>query len=338
MNNNEETEFGGQEQKQQTQQKVNNEWRKVTISGVTGILIGTGATSAVYEMKADDKDAEPISESVTVPEAQTETVEAPKEQTKDGETEDILLTKGSETETIGEVENAGGEPEEVVVHVYHHNDVNISFDNPQPTHQQPVEVKFEENGMMVAHVDDSMSFGDAFATARAQVGAGGAFHWHGGIYSTYYESEWNGMSDFAKQEYANRVSPEVNQESAVSAVSEISQPEVHFLGAEHVEIPDGTGMNVGVMSVDDTKVAFIDSTDDGVYNIGVADSNHNGEIETEEVKDISDLGLTVEQFAQAAHEQNEELNSLGIQESINAQNVDSEAQQDFVNDVDLQTI
>ena len=39
--------------------------------------------------------------------------------------------------------------------------------------------------LKVAEVSQDLSFGEAFATARASVGAGGVFHWHGGIYNTY---------------------------------------------------------------------------------------------------------------------------------------------------------
>ena len=34
-------------------------------------------------------------------------------------------------------------------------------------------------------VTDEMSFGEAFAAARAEVGAGGAFEWRGEVYNTY---------------------------------------------------------------------------------------------------------------------------------------------------------
>ena len=61
----------------------------------------------------------------------------------------------------------------------------------------------------VAHVSDSMSFDQAFAAARAEVGAGGVFVWHGGIYGTYYETEWDAMSDEQKASYAQSVHPEI---------------------------------------------------------------------------------------------------------------------------------
>lgn len=43
-------------------------------------------------------------------------------------------------------------------------------------------------------VDDSMSFNEAFAAAREEVGAGGIFVWHGKPYGTYYKDEWEAMS------------------------------------------------------------------------------------------------------------------------------------------------
>ncbi len=51
-------------------------------------------------------------------------------------------------------------------------------------------------------VTDEMSFGEAFAAARAEVGAGGAFEWRGEVYNTYYESEWDAMSAEEKAEFS----------------------------------------------------------------------------------------------------------------------------------------
>lgn len=50
-------------------------------------------------------------------------------------------------------------------------------------------------------VDDSMSFGEAFAAARQEVGPGGLFVWHGHTYGTYYGNEWNAMSPEDKEQY-----------------------------------------------------------------------------------------------------------------------------------------
>lgn len=50
-------------------------------------------------------------------------------------------------------------------------------------------------------VDDSMSFEEAFAAAREEVGPGGIFVWHGHAYGTYYEAEWNAISPEDKEQY-----------------------------------------------------------------------------------------------------------------------------------------
>lgn len=60
----------------------------------------------------------------------------------------------------------------------------------------------EDEYMAVANnVDDSMSFNQAFAAARANVGPGGLFIWHGNTYGTYYAEEWNNMSAADKEHY-----------------------------------------------------------------------------------------------------------------------------------------
>ena len=50
---------------------------------------------------------------------------------------------------------------------------------------------------------DGMSFNEAFAAARAEVGANGVFKWNGGVYGTFYENEWAEMSDEFKSEFSN---------------------------------------------------------------------------------------------------------------------------------------
>lgn len=67
----------------------------------------------------------------------------------------------------------------------------------------------EAAALKVAHVSDDMTFAEAFAAARAEVGPGGVFHWHGGIFNTYYAEEWNAMSDADKHEFAQQIQPEI---------------------------------------------------------------------------------------------------------------------------------
>lgn len=53
-----------------------------------------------------------------------------------------------------------------------------------------------------AQVSEELSFADAFTAARAQVGPGGVFTWHGNLYGTYTEAEWNAMSAEQKADFA----------------------------------------------------------------------------------------------------------------------------------------
>lgn len=62
-----------------------------------------------------------------------------------------------------------------------------------------------DEGVRVAQVSDDMSFSQAFADARAQVGAGGVFEWHGKVYGTYYKDEWDQMSRSERAEFQSKV-------------------------------------------------------------------------------------------------------------------------------------
>lgn len=55
-------------------------------------------------------------------------------------------------------------------------------------------------------VNDEMSFGEAFAAARAEVGPGGCFEWHGNIYGTYTADEWNNMTAEQRAEWSDHFS------------------------------------------------------------------------------------------------------------------------------------
>ena len=91
------------------------------------------------------------------------------------------------------------------------------------------------NGHLVGHemeiaasVDDSMSFSQAFAAARREVGSGGLFTWHGHTYGTYYADEWNAMSDADKEQYwanVQNTTAHLN-ESTSSDVNQTEEPEL----------------------------------------------------------------------------------------------------------------
>lgn len=230
------------------------------------------------------------------------------------------------------------------------------------------------NGLHVAEVDQNLSFGEAFAAARSEVGPGGVFHWHGGIYNTYTAQEWNSMSDGEHQQFAQQVQPEVQpgeehtghreahhdtaHHNAVqndngktdddnhqnednkpeSPKPNEDEPEVHFLGVEQMQAESGQTMNVGHMVVGSQEVALVDVDDNMVFDVALSDRNDNGQIDDDEVVDISDQQLSVTDFALASAMQ-ESTNPVQPEIASNSQQDHiAEDMPDYVNDADVQTI
>ncbi len=62
-----------------------------------------------------------------------------------------------------------------------------------------------DSDIAVSHSNnDHLSFDEAFAAARAEVGGNGVFKWHGGYYGTYHAEEWDALSDEFKNYFNNR--------------------------------------------------------------------------------------------------------------------------------------
>lgn len=88
------------------------------------------------------------------------------------------------------------------------NDENLVIESDEDLESVETPSNVSGSGHIVGHdmdvaygVNDSMSFGEAFAAARSEVGAGGLFVWHGNTYGTYYANEWNTMSADDKEQY-----------------------------------------------------------------------------------------------------------------------------------------
>lgn len=169
----------------------------------------------------------------------------------------------------------------------------------------------------VAHsVNDNMSFSEAFAAARAEVGAGGVFTWHGDVYGTYYEDEWNSMTDEQKHDYANAVRhSDYDYQSAQESSNSVAgadtfhdahdeEGEIRVLGEETVQTEDGQIINVAHVEVDGhygemydfdndgrADAALIDTNDDGAPDIALVDENGDGVIDENEVYQVDDPGM-----------------------------------------------
>lgn len=174
-------------------------------------------------------------------------------------------------------------------------------------------------------VNDEMSFSEAFAAARQEVGAGGVFEWRGHVYGTYYAEEWEAMSQEQKEEYNNHfawnnvessdevytASADAEEVTATVVADEAVQaepvhtetvqaevvsvePEVEVLGVVH---DDETGMQVGVLTVDGEEAFLVDVDGDEDVDLIASDLDENGTITEEEFSDISSLGLSMNDVA-----------------------------------------
>lgn len=188
--------------------------------------------------------------------------------------------------------------------------------------------------ILEAHsVNDDMSFSEAFAAARAEVGPGGAFSWHGQVYGTYRgdDPEWQEMSAEDRAEHSQQILSQVHahpytptgnepviteiedegegdgyvygQGEETGGTSEV-QPadideetgelDVHIVGVEQVETEDGSTIGVGYGEVDGMGAVFADTDGDGEVDTVLIDVNGDGEPGYGEVFDASGSGLMVE--------------------------------------------
>lgn len=147
----------------------------------------------------------------------------------------------------------------------------------------------------VAESHDDQSFKEAFNAARAEVGPGGAFHWHGNIYSTYTEDEWNNMTDAEKNDYAQAVKPEIRPQVTHDAnlhqtsdveVAGNQDADVHLVNAGEVQLADGSTATVGVYEMNGHEVSVVDFDQDGTPDVAICDVNQNGVIEEGEAIDL----------------------------------------------------
>lgn len=199
---------------------------------------------------------------------------------------------------------------------------------------------------MATAVSDDMPFSQAFAAARAEVGSGGAFEWHGNVYSTFTAEEWAGMSSEDKAEYnshfawnrgdaasgsvvhgdmaasgsgnhsaehadavqqpqgqpheaaqtAQQASADVNTggASATTAAGDVHveavQEDIEVLGVVH---DTETGMNFAGLSVNGQEAVLVDVDGDEVFDAIASDLNNDGQISDNEVADVSQAGISV---------------------------------------------
>lgn len=102
--------------------------------------------------------------------------------------------------------------------------------------------EWAQEAMAVATgVTDEMSFGDAFAAARAEVGPGGAFEWRGGVYGTYTADEWANMTAEEREAYQDNFNWNNRSEADVQPVDgdgEVVEPQPEEPAAEEPAVEE----------------------------------------------------------------------------------------------------
>lgn len=184
-----------------------------------------------------------------------------------------------------------------------------------------------ENAIEVheAHsVTDDMSFSEAFATARAEVGAGGAFVWHGQVYGTYRadDPEWMEMTaedraahsqEILAQVHARPYTPTADEPEIVPApearVDAYDAPaadedeyvddiDVHILGVGEIPTPYGN-VQAGVGVLDDHRAVFADTDGDDMVDTVLIDINDNGQLDRGEVFDATGADMTMDSLRES---------------------------------------
>ena len=182
-------------------------------------------------------------------------------------------------------------------------------------------VESNKQPLQEASVEGCQSFREAFQSARAELGAGGVFRWHGNIYNTYTAEEWNAMSTEEKNLFAQRVKPEVSaadidtneiakaestadEDVQVASVQEedhvakaqvvaeeasevtSDDDDVRVIGYGDVNLADGRSVTVEELEINGQRVAVIDVDKDGVGDFAMSDLNHNNRADEGEVIDL----------------------------------------------------
>ena len=193
------------------------------------------------------------------------------------------------------------------MHVAHNVDLSMSANE-------------ETDQLAVAKTHDDLSFRDAFNAARAEMGPGGVFSWHGNLYNTYTADEWQAMSEEEKDAFAERIAPEIspedidadlvaaneemessddadvvvaegtNEEVELSVANdqpvESDDDDVRVVGFGEVTLDNGRNVTVQEIDVNGQRVAVIDLDQDGEADIAMSDLNNNRVMDDGEVIDL----------------------------------------------------
>lgn len=125
-------------------------------------------------------------------------------------------------------------------------------------------VGIEEHPVNIIILDDDLSFAEAFATARAELGSGAAFCWRGGVYGTFNEAEWHSLSHGEQAQFTNVAVQEAAQTNYLANYQHTPHHHVRFTEGDVVNdhIAEGGAYDDTddhVIAIDDDDVEIIES-------------------------------------------------------------------------------
>jgi len=169
---------------------------------------------------------------------------------------------------------------------------------------------------------DDMSFGQAFASARAELGPGEVFEWRGSLFTTDTREEWeaahppvNDDDDVIVAEEDDDVAVEVlgsGQDDYDGVVFNIDghdydddvivpevdeEDDVQLVDVDVVPTDEGAVL-VGTLSVNGDEALVVDVNGDGTFDALISDFNEDGVITEDEVVNIQEMELGLNDFAQ----------------------------------------
>ena len=141
--------------------------------------------------------------------------------------------------------------------------INPTVPRPPATNGQIATAAAEVDAAEVAEgITDNMSFEEAFATARDEVGGGGIFLWQGNLYGTHYKEEWDAMTPAERDDYWASVHRAEQEDDYL-----LAQQEADSEGEEYV----------GDVIDDDGNSQELDLNEDGIIDAVAQDTDGDGQ-------------------------------------------------------------
>lgn len=243
-------------------------WKKITIGGITGIALGAASAYAMdkFDFQSDNEDSSGLS---------THTTE------ENGGQQNQTVTQADDTSNSLMDETSSME--------------QTSSDSEAQATEIPGGLR------MASQAADGMTFGQAFANARAEIGPGGIFEFEGEIYSTYYEAEWDNLSKDERMEYNQKLNAVLREEpGALETSSAAPSAQEHEESVGEGFIPSEAVLyeqdNVMVISgqVEGHDAVIIDDLATTSVDLMGVDINKDGHITEDEIINMSDSGITMD--------------------------------------------